>query len=169
LACLSEKTPTIDASESLEKDLMAIETSLVKEKPSNNEITTIDEMNRYFSKSLRYPQEARKFGQIGTVTLYFNVNNKGKLTGVYEEHPSGEVYYYPDGSLKADLFKVNDIVIVGYESNPLTKPIVINESNHHSRLYEECKRVINDLPRLNIEELKGKTVEIEFQFKLKLK
>ena len=53
-------------------------------------------------------------------------------------------------------------------SNPLEKPIQINESNQHPRLYEECKRVIKDLPIINIEELKGKTVEIEFQFKLKI-
>ena len=89
------------------------------------------------------------------------------MTGVYKAQPSGEVYYYPNGSLKRDPFKYKDIVIVGFVSNPLEKPILINESNQHPRLYEECKRVIKDLPILNIEELKGKTVEIEFRFKLK--
>ena len=102
------------------------------------------------------------------MTLYFKINNNGELTGVYEVQPSGDVYYLPDGNLKRDPFKRNDIVIVGFVSNPLEKPIQINESNQHPRLYEECKRVIKDLPILNIEELKGKTVEIEFRFKLKI-
>ncbi|WP_339901376.1 M56 family metallopeptidase [uncultured Cyclobacterium sp.] len=169
LAGLSEKTTTFKAPESQEMGFKASETSKTKNTPSNNDINTIDDLSRYFSKSLKYPKEARKFGQVGSVTLYFKINNNGKLTGVYETQPSGEVYYYPDGSLKRDPFKYKDIVVVGYGNNPLTNPILINESNQHSRLYEECKRVINDLPRLNIEELKGKTVEIEFRFKLKLK
>ncbi|WP_339717741.1 M56 family metallopeptidase [Cyclobacterium amurskyense] len=168
LAGLSEKTPIIEESDSLKKDSMATETKLAKENSSNNEITTIDEMTRYFSKSLRYPEEARKFGQVGSVTLYFKTNNNGDLTGVYEVQPSGDVYYLPDGNLKRDPFKRDDIVIVGFVSNPLEKPIQINESNQHPRLYEECKRVIKDLPILNIEKLKGKTVEIEFRFKLKI-
>lgn len=169
LASLSEKTPAFKAAAGYENTLMASENALIKEKSSNNEIATIDDLTRYFSRSLKYPKEARKFGQVGSVTLYFKINNNGKMTGVYETQPSGEVYYYPDGSLKRDPFKYKDIVVVGYGNNPLTNPILINESNHHSRLYEECKRVINDLPKLNIEELIGKTVEIEFQFKLKLK
>jgi len=167
LAGLSEKTTTSKAPESQEMGFMASETAKAKNNPSNNEISTIDDLSRYFSKSLRYPEEARKFGQVGSVILYFNVDNKGKLTGVYEEQPSGEVYYYPDGSLKGDPFKSSDIVIVGYESNPSAKPILINKSNQHSKLYEECKKVINALPIVNIDKLKGKTVKIAFEFKLK--
>lgn len=168
LAGLSEKTTKFKAQESQEMGFKASETELVKNKSSKNEISTIDELSRYFSKSLRYPQEARKYGQVGLVTLFFKINNQGKLTGVYEARPPGKVYYYPDGSLKDDPFKSSDIVIVGYESNPLNKPKIINESNNHPRLYEECIRVINDLPTLNIEELKGKMVEIEFRFKLEM-
>ncbi|WP_339924307.1 M56 family metallopeptidase [uncultured Cyclobacterium sp.] len=167
LACLSEKTTAFRESDGNENTLMASETAKAKNNPSNNEISTIDDLSRYFSKSLRYPEEARKFGQVGSVILYFNVDNKGKLTGFYEEQPSGEVYYYPDGSLKGDPFKSSDIVIVGYESNPSAIPILINKSNQHSKLYEECKRVINALPIVNIDKLKGKTVKIAFEFKLK--
>lgn len=170
LAGLSEKTPTIEANNSLEKDFMAIETSLVKEKSSSNEITTIDEMNRYFSKSLRYPQEARELGQVGLVTLFFKIDKNGKLTGVYKDQPERNIYYYPEGDLKENTFKSNNIgiVVVGYGSQNSPDPLIITESDHHPRLYEECKRVINDLPIVNIEELKGKTVKIGIKFKLSL-
>ncbi|EPR70180.1 M56 family metallopeptidase [Cyclobacterium qasimii] len=153
LAGLSEKTPTIKASDGIEPNIKASDTA----------ISSISDLNRYFSKSLMYPQEARKSGQVGLVTLFFKIDNNGKLTGVYETQPSRKVYYYPEGSLKYNPFNgYTEIVIVGYESDPLK----INESKYHSSLFEECKRVINDLPTLNIGELKGRTVKIKFKFKI---
>jgi len=166
LVGLSEKTPIIKANDGLETNLIASESELVKEaqKSSDTEISTINDLNRFFSKSLTYPKEAKKFGQVGVVTLFFKIDTNGTLTGIYEDQPSRNVYYYPGGSLKDYILKgYKGIVIVGYGSDPL----MVNESNHHPRLYEECKRVINDLPILNIEELKGQTIKMEFKFKLK--
>ena len=165
LAGLSEKTPVIKASEVMETNRKAseIELSEIPKKSSDTEINSIDELNRFFSKSLKYPKEARKFGQVGVVTLFFKIDTNGTLTGIYEEQPSRSVFYYPKGSLKDNIRNgKKGIVIVGYGSDP----IIINESNHHPRLYDECKRVINKLPTINIEKLKGQTVKLEFEFKL---
>jgi beta-lactamase regulating signal transducer with metallopeptidase domain len=161
LTGLSEKTPVIKAGEVLKTNLKAPATGLseISKKSPDTEINSIDELNRFFSKSLKYPAEARKFGQVGVVTLFFSIDAKGTLTGVYEEQPSRGVFYYPEGSIKT----YSGIVVVGYGSDP----IIINESKHHPRLYAECKRVIKDLPTINIEKLKGQTVKMEFTFKLK--
>ena len=156
LAGLSEKTTVLKDSDVPEMDLNAAESKLPKvwEKSTDTEINSIEELNKFISKTIKYPKEARKFGQIGLVTLFVKIETNGTVTAVSEDHTIGRVFDY------------KEIVIVGYGSDSFKIPLIINPSDHHPRLYAECERVIKDFPILNITELKGQTLKMKFQFKL---
>lgn len=152
LAGLSEKTTALKTGNVPEMNLNIAESKLpkVQEKSTDTEITSIEELNKFISKSIKYPKEARKFGQFGMVSLFVKVNTNGKVTGVYKDQPEGRVFFYKD-----------ILLIIGYGNHPG------QISDNHPSLYAECERVIEDFPILNIEEFKGRSLKMEFEFKLK--
>jgi len=113
-------------------------------------ITTIQELRKHIAHSIRYPEEAQKNGQQGSVRIYAFVNNSGKITQITETKP------------KADIFPVDEVVVVGYASkNDQTKIMRSSTS-----LNEEAALRVKNLPDLEIPELKNRWVGFEFKFLL---
>lgn len=120
----------------------------------NDPIKSEEDIYRFFSKSLKYPAEARKAGQIGSVGLFAIVNPDGTINEVSEVQPEGHFVEF------------DEVVIVGYTSGESEKP-KLNKSAKHEILIQEGKRVISTFPKLEIPALQGKVVKFTFEFKIR--
>ncbi len=124
-------------------------------KASNNQkINSLQELSRFLSINMRYPQESRSAGEVGTVVLFARVNADGNIQEINDSPPIGEI---------KDL---KPLSIYGYQ-NQETASIAKNVSNDHERLIEECKRTIKIIPKIDISEVKGQVMKFEFHFDLR--
>ncbi|WP_162342921.1 M56 family metallopeptidase [Cyclobacterium salsum] len=125
----------------------------VQEDPSDS-INSIEGINKYLSKNLKYPNDARSAGLIGTVRLYARVSADGIIQQVLEVKPDEEYIEY------------DEVVIIGYMGERSENLEKIN-SYRHKTLLTEGKRVIESLPKLEITDFQGKLVQFNFRFDLR--
>lgn len=117
---------------------------------SPGEIKSVNNLPRYIAEHIRYPQDAAEAGQTGTVELFARVGGDGMIAEVMEIQP------------EEDYVNIDEIFIVGYKP----ENIVTIESSSHESLITEGRRVINSFPKLEIPELYGKTIKLQFRFTL---
>ncbi|WP_162417740.1 M56 family metallopeptidase [Cyclobacterium roseum] len=125
----------------------------VQENPSDS-INSIEGINKYLSKNLKYPNDARSAGLIGSVKLYARVSPDGVIQEVLDVKPDEEYVAY------------DEVVIIGYmgeRSENLKK----TKSYRHQTLLAEGKRVVESLPKLEITDFQGKLVQFTFRFDLR--
>lgn len=117
---------------------------------SPGEIKSVNNLPRYIAEHIRYPQDAAEAGQTGTVELFARVGGNGMIVEVMKIQP------------EEDYVNIDEIFIVGYKP----ENIVTIESSSHESLITEGRRVINSFPKLEIPELYGKTIKLQFRFTL---
>ncbi|SHN35358.1 BlaR1 peptidase M56 [Cyclobacterium lianum] len=117
-------------------------------------IDAISEVNRFFSRNLKYPKEARAAGHVGIARIYARVSPDGRVSEVSDIKPAEEYVEF------------DEVVIIGY-SNGTSEELKRTRFNRHPGLLAEGKRVVASLPRLEIAELQGKLVQFYFKFDLR--
>jgi len=127
-------------------------------KPADNiEIKDEAGLRKHFAKNIKYPLQARDNGIEGTVTVNFKVDKKGN---------TGKASI---GSI-SNATVLDKVVVVAYgnskngkDKTPASKQELMN------LLEEEAKRVVESMPVIIDKALKGKLLQIDFEFKLQEK
>ncbi len=117
-------------------------------------IQSLEELNHFISRSIRYPITSRTAGETGQVVLFAKVDASGNIMSVSTEQPE-------DGFVE-----LKKISIIGYSAKDQPKPEKIHSSNHEN-LVEEAKRVVSSFPELDVPELVDQTVRFQFDFDLR--
>ncbi|MFO7924807.1 MAG: hypothetical protein R6U58_14070 [Bacteroidales bacterium] len=117
---------------------------------SPGELESVNNLRRYIAEHIRYPKDAAESGQTGSIELFARVSGSGMIDEVMEIQP------------EEDYVNIDKIVIVGYKP----KNVEMAESSTHKNLIAEGRRVINSFPKLEIPELYGKTIKLQFRFVL---
>jgi beta-lactamase regulating signal transducer with metallopeptidase domain len=117
---------------------------------SPGELESVNDLRRYIAAHIRYPKDAAESGQTGTVELFARVSGNGMIDEVMEIQP------------EEDYVNIDEIVIVGYKP----ENVEAAESSTHEVLISESRRVIDSFPKLEIPELYGKTIKLQFIFVL---
>jgi len=117
---------------------------------SPGELESVNNLRRYIAEHIRYPQDAAESGHTANVELFARVSGNGMIAEVMEIQP------------EEDYVNIDEIVIVGYKP----ENVEAAESSTHKSLIAEGRRVINSFPKLEIPELFGKTIKLQFRFTL---
>ena len=118
---------------------------------SQDTLRSQDEILRYISYNIKYPQEARKSGHIGVVVLYAAVGQDGTIEEILEGHPAKQ------------FVDIEEVTIIGYQND---EPIAISYGSQET-LKAEGQRVIESFPPLGIPDLYGQTLKFKFKFLLR--
>ncbi|WP_430813094.1 TonB family protein [Carboxylicivirga sp. RSCT41] len=120
----------------------------------NIEINDEQGLRKHFAMTLKYPKAAQVAGFEGNVTVNFKVDNKGKVNNVNIGSSAGAI-------------TLDKVVVVAYAKKTGKEQGMTPSQDELSKLLEdEAKRVVEALPALQAESLKGKSIQIEFEFML---
>ncbi|MDX1283702.1 MAG: carboxypeptidase-like regulatory domain-containing protein, partial [Draconibacterium sp.] len=109
------------------------------------------DLRKFIAKRIKYPEKAHKCGVEGKATVFAKVNNDGIIYSL--KAPKSE-----------DAIYVDEVVVTGY---PQPKGTIEETVLISKELFEmEVKRVASQLPKLYIDEYKGKTIAITVKFVL---
>jgi hypothetical protein len=147
LVSLSEKETVVvqkDLASDKVQELSPTETSSILQ----DELNSKDELIKYIAKTIKYPLEARKSGHFGSITLYATVSETGQIEEVLDQEPESPV------------IEIEEVVIVGYQNDEITP----TSFGSQEILAEECERVIESFPKLNIPDLQGRALGFKFKF-----
>lgn len=118
-----------------------------------NKITTEMELRKFIAEKIKYPVVARNANKEGTVQLFIELSNSGRVMKISEKTSGDEQF-------------LDEVVVVGYKN----KDDVIIENNltdtKNSALKNEVKRIIRQLPKIEMPEYKGKTIGVTVKFML---
>ena len=114
-----------------------------------NELSNLDEVQKYLQHYIQYPEADAKAGNMGKVELYLRISRYGWPAEVYEHAPSGSYV------------EIKDPVLISHRG-----PNGIIESSEHGGLIREGKLVLMSMPRLDMTELHGQIVKCNFNFML---
>ena len=113
---------------------------------------SVPDIRLFIGKNIRYPKEAWDAGAMGIVDLFINVDNKGNVTGISEQRLSSR------GKL------IDGIIIVAIKPEGVDRV----KFSRHPLLVDECRRVLQSMPVLDIPELQGRSVRLSFSFILQV-
>ncbi len=131
-----------------EKDKIIIHT---KTKYNTTKITTPNELRKFIAKEVKYPEEARIDNVEGVTTTIVEFDSRGNVIK-------------PTEKLNEKYLTLDEIVVIGYKNGD-KKPTLKGEEI--TKLFgSEIKRVINKIPKIDIEEFKGKPVAVVVRFVL---
>ncbi|WP_346855682.1 carboxypeptidase-like regulatory domain-containing protein [uncultured Draconibacterium sp.] len=141
------------------KDASAIETygnegknGVILISTKTEKITSSLEMRKFIAQRIKYPKEAQQANKGGIAKLFVKVNS------------DGIVYSVSDKKVK-DAVSIEEIVVVGYAPKP--EEIVSGKTEDFTAAFNnQVKAVINQFPKLQISEYKGKTLEFTVKFLL---
>lgn len=117
---------------------------------SPGELESVNNLRRYIAENIRYPRDVAESGQTGTVELFARVGGNGMIDEIMEIQP------------EEDYINIDEIIIVARKP----ENVEAAESSTHESLITEGRRVINSFPKLEIPELYGKTIKLQFRFRL---
>ncbi|WP_321369196.1 carboxypeptidase-like regulatory domain-containing protein [uncultured Draconibacterium sp.] len=115
-----------------------------------SDITSDMDMRKFIAKKIKYPSELREANATGVSKLYVKVNSNGTVVSVDDKVVEGAI-------------PVDEVVVVGYKAE---KPVDTNVLGVQGRFDREAKRVLLQLPKLNISEFKGETLVFTVKFML---
>jgi hypothetical protein len=115
----------------------------------DNELANLDEVYKYLQHYIKYPEADAKAGNIGKVELYLRISRYGWPAEVYEQAP------------KSSYIEIKDPVSISYR-----KQNDVTESSEHGGLIHEGKMLLMSMPRLDITELHGQILKLNFNFML---
>ncbi|WP_346858989.1 carboxypeptidase-like regulatory domain-containing protein [uncultured Draconibacterium sp.] len=141
------------------KDASAIETygnegknGVILISTKTEKITSSLEMRKFIAQRIKYPKEAQQANKGGIAKLFVKVNS------------DGIVYSVSDKKVK-DAVSIEEVVVVGYAPKP--EEIVSGKTEDFTAAFNnQVKAVINQFPKLQISEYKGKTLEFTVKFML---
>ena len=116
----------------------------------SSDITSIMDLRKFIAKRIKYPSELRDANATGVSKLYVKVNKKGSIISADDKVVKGAV-------------PVDEVVVVGYKAQDDESISVTDTQDKFDR---EAKRVILQLPKLNIPEFKGETLVFTVKFML---
>ena len=116
----------------------------------SSDITSIMDLRKFIAKRIKYPSELRDANATGVSKLYVKVNKKGSIISADDKVVKGAV-------------PVDEVVVVGYKAQGDES---ISVSDAQDKFNSEAKRVILQLPKLNIPEFKGETLVFTVKFML---
>ena len=118
-----------------------------------NKITSELELRKFIAKNIKYPVEAQEANKTGTIQLFIELNNSGRVIKISEKASGDELF-------------LDEVVVVAYKN----KDEVIIKDNltdtENSALKNEVERIIRQLPKIEMPEYEGKTVGITVKFML---
>ncbi|MCU4156210.1 TonB family protein [Carboxylicivirga sp. A043] len=118
------------------------------------EINDAQSLRKYFAMRIKYPVQAQEEGVEGTVTVHFKVDKKGKVSDV------------TIGS-NASATQLDKVVVVAYaKDTDKTQAKYTHENDGTKHLEEEAKRVVETMPEVKDKALRGKLLQIDFEFML---
>ena len=139
------------------KDASAIETygdegkdGVILITTKSSDITSIMDLRKFIAKRIKYPSELRDANATGVSKLYVKVNKKGSIISADDKVVKGAV-------------PVDEVVVVGYKAQGDES---ISVTDTQDKFNSEAKRVIFQLPKLNIPEFKGETLVFTVKFML---
>nr|WP_319572726.1 carboxypeptidase-like regulatory domain-containing protein [uncultured Draconibacterium sp.] len=139
------------------KDASAIETfgqegkdGVILIRTKLSDINSVMDMRKFIAKKIKYPTELHHAHVGGVSKLYVKVNNNGSVILVDDKVIKGAI-------------PVDEIVVVGNKPEEANGATV---SDAQDKFNSEAKRVILQLPKLNIPEFNGKTIVVKVKFML---
>ncbi|WP_347839060.1 carboxypeptidase-like regulatory domain-containing protein [uncultured Draconibacterium sp.] len=114
------------------------------------EITSVIELRKFIAKRIKYPLDLRNANQEGVSKVYVELSENGSITNVGTEKTDGAT-------------KVDEVVVVAYKPTDNIGSTVIDAQE---KFDTEARRVLSTLPRLKIDEFKGKKLEFTVKFML---
>ncbi|WP_303921644.1 TonB-dependent receptor plug domain-containing protein [Draconibacterium sediminis] len=118
-----------------------------------SDINSVLDMRKFIAKKIKYPTELREANATGESKLYVKVNKNGSIVSVDDKVVKGAK-------------PVDEVVVVGYKTQGTESAPVADAQDKFNR---EAKRVILQLPKLNIPEFKDKTIVFKVKFMLQEK
>jgi len=118
------------------------------------------QLRKYIANEIRYPLLAQKSNLEKTVNLSVKIDNEGIIDIISEESSAND---FTLDEVVAVSYKNQDTIATGYPSKDAAEEA---RKVKEQLLVDETKRVINKIPKLDIEKFKGKTVGITVKFVL---
>uniref|UniRef100_UPI0032177E52 carboxypeptidase-like regulatory domain-containing protein n=1 Tax=uncultured Draconibacterium sp. TaxID=1573823 RepID=UPI0032177E52 len=124
---------------------------LISTKP--DKISSQLELRKFIASKIKYPREAQKANKEGIAQLFVKVNSDGVIYSISEKSTNDAIF-------------IDEVVAVAYRPKP--EDIVISDQIEDlSNVFAyQAKSVLNQLPRLEIPEYKGKTIAFTVKFLL---
>lgn len=116
----------------------------------SEEITTDLDLRKFIAKRIKYPTELQEADSEGISKMYVKVNSSGSVISVDETFVEGAK-------------PVDEVVVVAYKPIDVKYTKVLGAQEKFDR---EAKRVLLQLPKLNIPEFKGETLVFTVKFLL---
>ncbi|WP_372653184.1 carboxypeptidase-like regulatory domain-containing protein, partial [Draconibacterium sp.] len=142
------------------KDASAVETygedakdGVILIRTKLSDINSVLDLRRFIAKRIKYPTELVEANATGVSKIYVKVNSSGSIIAADEKVVKGAV-------------PVDEVVVVAYKQNEANDTTVLDAQDKFNR---EAKRVILQLPKLNIPEFKGETLVFKVKFVLQEK
>ncbi|WP_297089057.1 carboxypeptidase-like regulatory domain-containing protein [uncultured Draconibacterium sp.] len=114
------------------------------------EITSVIELRKFIAERIKYPLDLRNANQEGVSKVYVELSENGTISNVGTEKIDGAV-------------QVDEVVVVAYKPTENIGSVVLGVQG---KFDSEAKRVLYTLPKLKIDDLKGKTLEFTVKFML---
>ena len=115
-----------------------------------DDLCSINAIQRYLARQLRYPAAAVQDGHTGIIELYARINNEGRINELLLLQPG------------RDYVEVGEIVVT--ENVP--PGVTIDDSSRHESLLAESRRGIMSMPKCDIQEIFGQTLKFTIKFEL---
>ncbi|WP_321348242.1 TonB-dependent receptor plug domain-containing protein [uncultured Draconibacterium sp.] len=143
------------------KDASAIETygedakdGVILINTKSEEITSELDLRRFIAKRIKYPTKAVEKGSQGTVQAFVEFGKENKVVSIHDYKQKNIEY-------------LEDVVVVGYAKNGVKQPT--DDEVMVPELVLELKRVLEQLPSVDIKKFKGKAVGVSVKFVLQEK
>ncbi len=119
----------------------------------NYQLNTMIDVRNFIAKNIKYPRKARDNNKEGIAQLFVKVNSDGDIAGIVEKSTGNETF-------------LDEVVVVAYKAKP-EEVFVANKFEDLSKAFsKEAERVVNMMPRINIDKFKGQTVAVTVKFVL---
>ena len=118
------------------------------------EITSELDLRKYIAKYIKYPSKAVEKGSQGTVQAFVEFDKENKVVSIHD---------YKQKNIE----HLEDVVVVGYAKNGVKQPT--DDEVMVPELVLELKRVLEQLPSVDIKKFKGKAVGVSVKFVLQEK
>ncbi|QIA06742.1 carboxypeptidase-like regulatory domain-containing protein [Draconibacterium halophilum] len=142
------------------KDASAIETfgeegkdGVILIRTKLSDIASIMDLRKFIAQKIKYPKELVEANATGVSKIYVKVNSSGSIISADEKVIKGAT-------------PVDEVIVVAYKQNEANDTTVLDAQNKFNR---EVKRVILQLPKLNIPEFMDKTIVFNVKFMLQEK
>lgn len=126
----------------------AHEVGITLRKNNVQEVTSTGALRQHIAREIKYPVAAQEAGQQGRISLYIELDKDGKIIRIADTVPD------------APYETMDEVVIVSYQPAS-TRP---SGNDDLKLLSEESKRVMRTCPKMDIPELNGKWVRMQFNF-----